>query len=150
MATATSATGKTFIKSYEGKGISGYDFQPYYDAGGKPTVGYGHLLTGTAQTTKKNTVIPYATAKSILTANNIQFTDGGNKITITSTTADNLFSTRLSSFETTVKNHMYSSKMTSTQDQFDALVSICFNCGTGQDGVWKSSDMGSLAIWFHY
>ncbi len=139
MASSISRKGKNFIKGWEGNGLSGYSFQPYYDAAGYPTVGYGKLLRG-SRSSSKNRVIPRSEAKKILNNNGISYNDDGRIITISASTANSLFENSISSTVRSVRAHRNSSKL--TQSQFDALVSICYNCGVSS--VLNSSDMKYL------
>lgn len=92
----TSGAGIRFIQSFEKCSLEKYD-----DQGGKPTIGYGHLITGSEI-----------------------FSDE-----ITQDQADALFLSDLAKkAEEPVLRHL---DIILSQNQFDALVSLCFNIGSG-------------------
>lgn len=110
----TSATGRELIASFEREELTGY-----LDAVHVPTIGYGH-------TEMAGGLINYAdgttTSKVIVGA------------AITSDEADRLLSEDLRKFEAPVARAL---ERKPTQDQFDAMVSLAFNIGSG--GFEKSS-----------
>jgi lysozyme len=103
-----SDSGLQFIKRYEGLKKS-----VYLDVAGLKTVGYGHLLT-----------------KPELSSNSV--TIGGNKIfldrALTDAEVDTLLRQDIEPKAQTVRSTI---KTPLTQSQFDALVSLCFNIGSG-------------------
>jgi lysozyme len=103
-----SDSGLQFIKRYEGLKKT-----VYLDVAGLKTVGYGHLLT-----------------KPELSSNSV--TIGGKKIfldrALTDAEVDTLLRQDIEPKAQTVRSTI---KTPLTQSQFDALVSLCFNIGSG-------------------
>ncbi|EPD3289601.1 glycoside hydrolase family protein [Cronobacter sakazakii] len=97
----TSANGKLFIKSWESLGLEAYN-----DANGFCTIGYGHLIE------KKR-------CEDIIIS--AQFQNG-----ITEENAETLFNEDLIKYEEAVKESV---AVKLYQNEFDALVSLLFNCG---------------------
>ena len=106
-----SDSGVAFIKKYEGLRKS-----VYLDVVGLKTVGYGHLLT-----------------KPELSTNSINI--GGQTVyldrALTDAEVDTLLRQDIEPKAQTVRNSI---KTQLTQSQFDALVSLCFNIGSGAFG----------------
>jgi lysozyme len=93
----TSAKGKDFIKQFEG-----FRNTMYLDAGGLPTIGYGHLIKPGEEFY--------------------------NNTTISKAQGDMLFTDDLKQFEAAVNTSVVKQL---NQNQFDALVSLAYNIGAG-------------------
>jgi len=95
----TSRAGVELIKSFEGCRL-----EPYYDAAGYPTIGYGHLLSR-KKWSSLETWSP-----------------------LTEQEAEDLLRSDLPRYEAAVRRLI---RVPLSRGQFDALVSFCFNLGAG-------------------
>lgn len=108
MADTVSAKGRKFITKEEGRRL-----KPYKDPVGLWTIGVGHLLTKEERATG---LISIAGVKT-------KWTDG-----LLAEEVDALLAQDLQRFESAVYNSL---NFEPEQHQFDALVSLAFNIGTG-------------------
>ncbi len=116
----TSNNGIIHITICEGKFIRNRLHMMYKDSGGLPTIGYGHLLTQSENTSGK------------ITINNVSL-DWANGLT--EEQADQLLAQDLVVPEQLINTNV---TVDLTQHQFDALVSFTFNVG---DGAFESSTL---------
>ena len=110
-----SQKGLARLKAHEGKVVDPNDESKhviYKDQAGLDTIGYGHLITASEKSSGR-------------------FSSGS----ITEAEAEALLSKDVTKCENTVKNSVTSDL---TQDQFDSLVSFCFNVG---EGAFKKSTL---------
>lgn len=129
--------GEKFIKSHEGFSLSFYG-----DPKGYPTVGWGHLITSSKVYTKNTTGDP---ADSLLTQAEADALSRDLKLSYTSpiTTkfAQTLFDDDTERFISAVNKLELPNNHKFSQNQFDALVSLAFNCG---EGVLRTNDVVTM------
>ena len=133
-----STDGKDLIKKHEG-----FSLKFYGDPYGYPTVGWGHLITS-SKIYKKNTtgnpndsLLTQAEADALSKSLNLGYTSP-----ITQAKADALFADDIAKAVKDVNNKLnipVPHKL--SQNQFDALVSMTFNCG---GGVLDTSDVKTM------
>lgn len=127
MTYSLSTDGANLIKSHEG-----FSLKFYGDPKGYPTVGWGHLITKSKVYTKNTTgnpadsLLTQAEANALSASLNLGYTSP-----ITQTKADSFFTSDTSSAVAAVNNLTLPYGCSFSQSQFDALVSLTFNAGTG-------------------
>jgi lysozyme len=99
-ASALSAAGLAFIKREEGLSLSRYEDPPH---SGKYSIGYGHSITAA------------------------EVADGRFGMTISAPAAEMVLRQDVARFETAIRTLI---AVPLSQNQFDALCSLVFNCGT--------------------
>lgn len=124
------------------QGFEGFCLSFYADSKGYPTVGYGHLITD-KETFAKNTtgdpndsVLTKAQATSLVKKYKLPYSSP-----ISIDKAESLFLKDVAKSVNTINNLDLPSGCVLSQYQFDALVSIVYNCG---DGVLKTRDMQAM------
>ena len=134
---ALGTDGKTLIKSHEGFSLSFYG-----DPKGYPTVGWGHCIT-TSKTYKKNTtglpkdsLLTQSEANALSTSLALGYTSP-----ITQSKADTFFTNDTASAVAAVNKLTLPTGHQFSAAQFDALVSMTFNCGAG---VLATSDVVAM------
>ncbi|GIO56937.1 lysozyme [Paenibacillus cineris] len=115
-----SASGVTFLKGHEGLNL-----KFYADPKGFPTVGYGHLITKSKVYTP-NTNLTQAEADALSKSLGLSYTSP-----ITQSQADTFLTKDTASAVAAVNNLVLPSGHKFSQSQFDALVSLTFNAGSG-------------------
>ncbi|WP_310604390.1 lysozyme [Anaerosporobacter sp.] len=119
--------GAKIIKDHEG-----FSLKFYGDPKGYPTVGWGHLITSSKVYTKnttgnpKDSLLTQAQADALSTSLNLGYTSP-----ISQTKADSFFSTDTSAAVADINALTLPAGAKLSQCQFDALVSLRFNCGRG-------------------
>lgn len=103
-----SERGLELLKEWEG-----FELKVYKDSAGLPTIGVGHLITKSEQTSGNIMIVGVP----------VKYTAG-----LTDQQAVDLLSQDVRPAEQAVNN---GAKVTLTQNQFDALVSFTFNVGVG-------------------
>lgn len=132
-----SSAGKTLIHGFEGFSLSFYG-DPY----GYPTVGYGHLISK-KYTFKKNTtglakdsLLTSAQATQLVKDLSLSYTSP-----ITQTKANAFFDSDTATAVQAVNALTLPTGCSFTQAQFDALVSLTYNCGSD---VLKTGDVVAM------
>jgi len=131
--------GATLIKKYEG-----FSLKFYGDPYGYPTVGWGHLITDkTVYSNHKNTtgnpsdsLLTQAEADALSKSLSLGYTSP-----ITQPQADNFFTSDTSDAVAKVNGLTLPSQQQFSKYQFDALVSLVFNCG---DKVLQTPDVVNM------
>ncbi|NQX46860.1 lysozyme [Paenibacillus tritici] len=119
--------GANLIKSHEG-----FSLKFYGDPVGYPTVGWGHLITKTKTYTKNTTgnpndsLLTQAQANALSSSLNLGYTSP-----ISQTQANNFFTNDTAKAVAAVNKLAPPNGHTFSQSQFDALVSLTFNGGSG-------------------
>ncbi|KOY14339.1 lysozyme [Paenibacillus xylanivorans] len=125
-----SANGATFMKGHEGLNL-----KFYADPKGFPTVGYGHLITK-SKTYTANTTLTQAQADALSKSLGLSYTSP-----ITQSQANTFFTNDTASAVASVNKVALPAGMSLSQNQFDALVSLTFNAGSG---VLSTDDVEAL------
>lgn len=125
-----SASGETFMKGHEGLNL-----KFYADPKGFPTVGYGHLITRSKVYTP-NTTLTQAQADALSKSLGLSYTSP-----ITQSQANTFFTNDTASAVAAVNNLALPTGHSFSQSQFDALVSLTFNAGSG---VLATSDVKTM------
>ncbi|PWW37991.1 MULTISPECIES: lysozyme [Paenibacillus] len=125
-----SANGATFMKGHEGLNL-----KFYADPKGFPTVGYGHLITK-SKTYTANTTLTQAQADALSKSLGLSYTSP-----ITQSQANTFFTNDTASAVSSVNKVALPAGMSLSQNQFDALVSLTFNAGSG---VLSTDDVVAL------
>ena len=131
------SSGTALIKSHEG-----FSLKFYGDPYGYPTVGWGHLITNTKTYTKNTTgnpndsLLTQAQANALSSSLNLGYTSP-----ISQSQANTFFTNDTLKAVTAVNNYALPAGMSLSQSQFDALVSLVYNGGSG---VLRTPDMQNL------
>lgn len=131
------ADGENLIKKHEG-----FCLKFYGDPYGYPTVGWGHLITKSRKYTKNTTgnaedsVLTQAQADALSRDLNLSYTSP-----ISRTYAQTLFDDDTESAVEAVNDLELPQNCEFSQSQFDALVSLTFNCGPG---VLETDDVEAM------
>jgi len=132
-----SSNGKAFLQGFDTLCL-----QFYGDSKGYPTVGYGHLISRSYTYTKNTTGNPNDSLLTQTEANNLkQNLNLSYGSPITQAYADTLFTNDTASAIAAVNKLVPTQGGLLTQSQFDALVSLCFNGGSG---ALQTSDVKAL------
>ncbi|MBS5958329.1 lysozyme [Lacrimispora xylanolytica] len=138
MATNSLGTkGADIIKKSEG-----FSLKFYGDPKGYPTVGWGHLITKSKVYTKnktgdpKDSLLTQKEADALSKSLGLDYTSP-----ITQKKADAFFTSDTKSAVDAVNNLTLPSGSSFSQEQFDALVSLTFNAGSG---VLKTNDVVTM------
>jgi GH24 family phage-related lysozyme (muramidase) len=112
--------------------LSRFSLKFYGDPVGYPTVGWGHLITDTKTYTKNTTgnpsdsLLTQAQANALSSSLNLGYTSP-----ISQSQANTFFTNDTAKAVTAVNKLVLPTGMSFTQSQFDALVSLTFNAGSG-------------------
>lgn len=129
--------GANLIKKHEG-----FCLKFYGDPYGYPTVGWGHLITKTKVYCKNTTgnpndsLLTQAEADALSRCLNLGYTSP-----ISQTKANTFFTNDTAKAVAAVNNLVLPSGHQLSQSQFDALVSLAFNCGSG---VLQTNDVKNM------
>lgn len=130
-------SGANLIKSHEG-----FSLKFYGDPYGYPTVGWGHLITRSKVYAKNTTGNPNDSLLSQAQANALSSSLGlGYSSPISQSQANTFFDKDTSTAVAAVNKLVLPSGCNFSQSQFDALVSLAFNAGSG---VLNSNDVKAM------
>jgi GH24 family phage-related lysozyme (muramidase) len=131
------SSGAALIKSHEG-----FSLKFYGDPYGYPTVGWGHLITDTKTYTKNTTGNPNDSLLTQAQANALSSSlNLGYSSPISQSQANTFFTNDTLKAVTAVNNYALPAGISLSQSQFDALVSLVYNGGSG---VLRTPDMQNL------
>ena len=132
-----STDGKNLIKGHEG-----FCLKFYGDPKGYPTVGWGHLITKNKVYTKNTTGNPVDSLLTQAQINEVvQYMGLDYTSPITQSKADTFFNNDTASAISAVNGLSLPAGQQLSAAQFDALVSMTFNCGSG---VLATSDVVAM------